>query len=364
VEEIVEKGGAIAFVEKEKYLEWFNELPEKTRERMISAWGNPPGEYKNGIPPAMVYQDKIVITGVCYGNVIVCVQPKRGCAGARCDGQVCKILHDPDVPPPHQYVATYKWLSREFKAHAIIHVGTHGNLEFLPGKGVALSNACFPDIGIDTIPHLYIYNADNPPEGTIAKRRSYAVLVDHMQTVLTEGGLYEELLELERLLSEYEDAKRKDPARIHALEHMIINAIKKAKLDVEIKVFWEGKKKSLSEFSNEELHKIPFEKIVEEAHCKLSLIRNTQIQDGMHIFGKLPEGQRRVDFIYAILRYDSGQKFSLRKEIAKLLGFELSELISQPQKIDPTTGKSYGAILEEIDKIGKEIIKGVLEGVV
>jgi len=364
VEEIVEKGGAIAFVEKEKYLEWFNELPEKTRERMISAWGNPPGEYKNGIPPAMVYQDKIVITGVCYGNVIVCVQPKRGCAGARCDGQVCKILHDPDVPPPHQYVATYKWLSREFKAHAIIHVGTHGNLEFLPGKGVALSNACFPDIGIDTIPHLYIYNADNPPEGTIAKRRSYAVLVDHMQTVFTEGGLYEELLELERLLSEYEDAKRKDPARIHALEHMIIDAIKKAKLDVEIKIFWEGKKRSLSEFRNEELHKIPFEKIVEEAHCKLSLIRNTQIQDGMHIFGKLPEGQRRVDFIYAILRYDSGQKFSLRKEIAKLLGFELSELISQPQKIDPTTGKSYGAILEEIDKIGKEIVKSVLEEVV
>lgn len=73
---------------------------------------------------------KIVVTGVRYGNVIVCVQPKRGCAGARCDGQVCKILHDPDVPPPHQYIATYKWLSREFKAHAIVHVGTHGNLEF------------------------------------------------------------------------------------------------------------------------------------------------------------------------------------------------------------------------------------------
>lgn len=362
VEEIVEKGGVIAFVDKEKYLEWFNKLPEKTRQKMISAWGEPPGEYKNGIPPAMVYQGKIVVTGVRYGNVIVCVQPKRGCAGARCDGQVCKILHDPDVPPPHQYIATYKWLSREFKAHAIVHVGTHGNLEFLPGKGVGLSNACFPDIGIDTVPHLYIYNADNPPEGTIAKRRSYAVLVDHMQTVLTESGLYEEFFELERLLGEYEEAKRKDPARLHVLEHMIIDAIKKAKLDFEIKIFWEGKKRPLSEFSHEELHKISFEKIVEETHSKLSLIRNTQIQDGMHIFGKLPEGQRKVEFIYSILKYDSGQKVSLRKEIAKLLGFELSELISHPQKIDPATGKSYGAILEEIDKIGKEIVKSVLEG--
>jgi len=364
VEEIVEKGGAIAFIEKEKYLQWFNELPEKTRQRMISAWGEPPGEYKNGVPPAMVYQDKIVITGVRYGNVIVCVQPKRGCAGARCDGQVCKILHDPDVPPPHQYVATYKWLSREFKAHAIVHVGTHGNLEFLPGKGVALSSACFPDIGIDTVPHLYIYNADNPPEGTIAKRRSYAVLVDHMQTVLTEGGLYEELLELDRLLGEYEEAKRKEPARVHILEHMIIHAIKKAKLDNEIKILWKGKKVSLSELTHEELHSVPFEKIVESAHSKLSLIRNTQIQDGMHIFGKIPEGERRVNFIYSILRYDSGQKHSLRKEIARLMGYELSELISQPEKIDQATGKAYGAILEEIDKVGKEVVKEVLRGVV
>lgn len=362
IEEIVEKGGAIAFVDKEKYLEWFNELPEKTRLRMIDAWGQPPGEHKNGIPPAMVYKNKIVITGLQYGNVIVCVQPKRGCAGARCDGQVCKILHDPDVPPPHQYIATYKWLSREFKAHAIVHVGTHGNLEFLPGKGAGLSNACFPDIAIDTLPHLYIYNADNPPEGTIAKRRSYAVLVDHMQTVLTEGGLYSELSELERLLGEYEDAK-KEPARKHALEHLIIAEIKKAKLDHEIKIFYNGKKVQLSTLTHEELHQIPFEKIVEEAHGRLSLIRNTQIQDGMHIFGEIPEGQRRVDFIYSILRYDSGEKHSLRKEIARLLGHEFDELLSQQEKIDSFTGKSYGAIIEEIDRISKEVVKEVLKEV-
>lgn len=360
VEEIVEKGGVIALVDKEKYLEWFNELPPKTRLKMIEAWGEPPGEHKNEIPPAMVYDGKIVITGLRFGNVLVMVQPKRGCAGARCDGQVCRILHDPDTPPPHQYVATYKWLSREFKAHAVVHVGTHGNLEFLPGKGVALSQACFPDIGIDTMPHLYIYNADNPPEGTIAKRRSLAVLVDHMQTVLTEGGLYDELLELDRLLGEYEEAKKKEPARLHVLEHLIIHVITKSKLDREIKVLWQGKKISLSELSHDELHQIPFEKIVEEAHAKLSLIRNTQIQDGMHVFGRVPEAERRIDFIYSILRYDAGSEVSLRKEIAKLLGYELSDLVSNPQGFDPEKGKSYGAILEEIDRIGKEVIKKVL----
>jgi len=106
------------------------------------------GRERDGIPAAMLYQGKIVITGVQYGNAVVCVQPKRGCAGARCDGQVCKILHDPDVPPTHQYMATYRYLEQVFGADVLIHVGTHGNLEFLPGKGVGLSKNCYPDICI------------------------------------------------------------------------------------------------------------------------------------------------------------------------------------------------------------------------
>jgi cobaltochelatase CobN len=366
VDEIVEKGGVLAFVEKEKYLEWFNELPEKTRERMIDAWGNLPGEPKDGVPAAMVYEGKIVVTGVQYGNAVVCVQPKRGCAGARCDGQVCKILHDPDVSPPHQYIATYKWLSREFGVDVIVHVGTHGNLEFLPGKGTALSSGCFPDIGIDTVPHLYIYNSDNPPEGTIAKRRSYATLVDHMQTVMTHGGLYEELEELNRLLGEYEQIKGLDPARTHALEHLIMESIKKSNIDKEIKVYIIGKetekpvKTVLCDISDEGIHSLPFDEIVREAHGALSRTRNTQIQDGMHIFGELPEGERRVDFIYSILRYDAGEDVSLRREIAKIMGLELSELLSDPSKVHPERKRSYGELLEEIDLMGKGLICEVL----
>ena len=366
VEEIVDKGGALVFVEKEKYLEWFNELPEKTRERMAGAWGNPPGEAKDGVPAAMVYEGKIVVTGVRYGNAVVCVQPKRGCAGARCDGQVCKILHDPDIPPPHQYVATYKWLSREFGVDVIVHVGTHGNLEFLPGKGTALSSGCFPDIGIDTMPHLYIYNADNPPEGTIAKRRSCATLVDHMQTVMTQGGLYEELGELNRLLGEYEQVKGPDPARTHALEHLIMESIKKANIDKEIKVYITGKetekpvKTALCDVSDEGIHSLPFDEIVREAHGALSRTRNTQIQDGMHIFGELPEGERRAGFIYSILRYDAGEAVSLRREIAKIMGLELRELLSDPSKVHPERKRSYGELLEEIDLMGKGLIREVL----
>ena len=344
VDEIVEKGGAIAFVEKEKYLEWFDELPDKAKKRVIDAWGRPPGEWKDGIPPAMLYDGKIVITGISYGNAICCVQPKRGCAGARCDGQVCKILHDPDVPPPHQYIATYKWISREFGAHVIIHVGTHGSLEFLPGKGTGLSSSCFPDICIDTIPHLYIYNSDNPPEGTIAKRRSYAVLVDHMQTVMTGSGLYEDLEELDRLVSEYEQVKVKDRAKAHALEHIIMDTIKKTNLDKGIK----------------NIDSMSFDEIVREIHGRLSRIRNTQIQDGMHIFGEVPKGERKVDLIYSILRYDTGDGPSIRREVAKMLGYDLAELISNQERIDEKEKKSYGEILERIDMMCKEIIKQVL----
>jgi cobaltochelatase CobN len=346
-DEIVSKGGALKLVPVEEYCQWFDTLSPHIRKRVSDAWGNPPGEELNGVPAAMVYEGKILVTGVQYGNAVICVQPKRGCAGPKCDGQVCKILHDPDIPPPHQYMATYRFIERDFKADVIIHVGTHGNLEFLPGKGAGLSQDCYPDLGIGDMPHLYIYNADNPPEGVIAKRRSYATLVDHMQTVMTEGGLYDELAELDRYLEEYEKAKIADPTRAHMLEHMIIEEIKKTNLDKQIPV--EGGHDNIEE-------------IIEGAHGILSTIRNTQIQDGMHIFGQLPEGERKVSFINSILRFDAGQDVSLRRSIAALMDLDLAELIADQSKISLKHSKSYGALLEEIDLAGKAFIQHFLTG--
>jgi cobaltochelatase CobN len=300
-DEIVSKGGVLAKISKEHYEEWFNELPEKTRIRMSGAWGNPPGEEKDGIPAAMVHEGQILVTGVQYGDAVVCVQPKRGCAGAKCDGQVCKILHDPDVPPPHQYVATYKWLSRDFKADAIVHVGTHGNLEFLPGKATGLSSACLPDIGIDTIPHLYIYNADNPPEGTIAKRRSKAVLVDHMQTVMVKGELYGDLDQAARLLDEYERFRDTEPARAHTIQHMITEQVKTLNL-------LDGKELTHDNFSDS----------VNDLHNALQTLKNMHIPKGMHTFGRKPEGEKLGDFVHAIVRFDTAVG-SLRWLLARLI---------------------------------------------
>ena len=345
VAEIVQKGGALALVSADEYGQWFSTLSSKVRDRVNGAWGEPPGKEMNGMPAAMVYDGKIVVTGVQYGQAVVCVQPKRGCAGARCDGQVCKILHDPDVPPPHQYLATYRYLENTFGADVIVHVGTHGNLEFLPGKGVGLSGDCYPDIVIGNVPHLYIYNADNPPEGTIAKRRSYATLVDHMQTVMTQGGLYDELEELARYMSEYEQAKLSDRTRAHTLEHLILETVRKTNLDKEIRL----------------CDDMPFEEVTRAVHEALGRIRNTQIQDGMHIFGDLPEGDRRVDFITSILRYSAGDEISLRRTVASLMGLNLSELLDDQGHVHPEYRRSYGELLEEIDSKARAFVAEFLQ---
>ena len=334
IDEIVDKGGALAMVAGEDYKRWFDTLEPAVKEKMCDTWGNPPGEEKDGVPAAMVYDGKIVVTGVRYGNAVVCVQPKRGCAGARCDGQVCKILHDPEIPPTHQYLATYRWIENDFKADAIVHVGTHGSLEFLPGKSVALSESCYPDMAIGNIPHFYIYNSDNPPEGTIAKRRSYATLIDHMQTVMTESGLYGGLKELEDQIAEYNKTKTSDKARAHALEHIIIDLIKDTNLSEEIK---------LDELLEND---VSFEKILVKTHGAITKLYNTQIPDGMHIFGENPEGEKKVEFINSILRYES----EMRRLVFDLLGMD----------IEPSEAESE--VLSEIDALGKELLKGFLCG--
>jgi cobaltochelatase CobN len=293
VEEIVRLGGALDLMSNEDYVAWFSTLPEDARIKVCDAWGQPPGEERDGVPPAMIYDGKIVVTGVGYGNAIVCVQPKRGCAGSRCDGQVCRILHDPEVPPPHQYLATYHWIQEVFGADVMVHVGTHGNMEFLPGKSVALSRSCFSDIAVGDVPYLYIYNSDNPPEGAVAKRRSYSVIVDHMQTAMTESGLYGDLLELEDRIAEYNRTRVSERARAHALEHIILDLLKATNLAEEMRL--DAKIES----------GISFEKILELAHGKISEMYSTQIPDGMHIFGKIPLGEKRLEMINAIQRYDS-----------------------------------------------------------
>ncbi|MDD4346634.1 MAG: cobaltochelatase subunit CobN, partial [Desulfitobacteriaceae bacterium] len=181
VEDIVDSGGCLYPMPLEGshgYYEFYEQLDPKCREEMENTWGPPPGE-------GMVYGNELVISGIGFGNVTVLVLPKRGCYGATCTGEVCKILQDPNCPPPHHYLATYRFVEDIFQAHAVLHVGTHGSLEFLPGKANALSKSCYPDLVLGCLPNLYIYNAGVGTEGILAKRRTNAVILDHLP------GIYE-----------------------------------------------------------------------------------------------------------------------------------------------------------------------------
>jgi len=196
IEEIVKRGGALDFIDEKTYLEWFNELPEDVRSKMVKDWGHPSDVLNSKVSKVlvgMVYNHKFVVPGIRFENIVILPQPKFGCAGPACDGKTCRVLHDPTITPPHQWLAVYRWITRVFKADLIIHFGTHGYLEFRPGKGVGLSPSCWPEISIDDVPHLYVYIVSNPMEGVIAKRRSYAEIIDHMYPPMATADVLEDL---------------------------------------------------------------------------------------------------------------------------------------------------------------------------
>ncbi|MBP9008579.1 MAG: cobaltochelatase subunit CobN [Methanospirillum sp.] len=334
VTETVTKGGALALLGRETWEPWITSLPRKLQDQLRETWGNPPGEEKDGVPAGMIYEGKLVITGISYGNILVMTQPKRGCAGSRCDGQVCKILHDPDIPPPYHYFATYQYLVKEFQADAIVHVGTHGTLEFLPGKSVVLSDSCLPDAVLGPVPFLYIYNTDNPPEGTIAKRRTAATLIGHMQSIMTESGLYGELSELADRIDEYTRARDADPARAHALEHVILDLIRRSNLGQEIKL------EQIKESGG------GMDEVIKAAHTSLTQIYNSQIPDGMHIFGSIPIGEKRAAYITGLLRFNQ----ELRTLMLDLAGLDMI----------PKAGEF--ALHRMLDDQAKKFVSALLEG--
>ncbi|HID96342.1 MAG TPA: cobaltochelatase subunit CobN [Candidatus Latescibacteria bacterium] len=319
-EEIVRKGGVLEFVDPEDYRAWFDRLPHAARKKVLSSWGEPPGE-------AMVCDGKIMVTGLRFGNINIVVQPKRGCAGSKCDGQVCKVLHDPSLPPPHHWLATYRWIEQH--SDAVVHVGTHGYLEFLPGKGVGLAAEDFPEISIADRPHLYIYTVANPSEGIIAKRRSYATLVDHLGPVMSPSRLYDELEQLEELLGQYENARDLgEDTRLGVLQDQI------AELAERINLFEDR------EYEN-------FEAFLNYLHSQLTLFRETQIRDGLHILSEAPQRDGLVDMLVSILRFD-GQVPSIRRKLLEVQGYDYEEALSNP---------ACGTLLEESTRLATELMK-------
>lgn len=327
VDEILKKGGAIDLIDADQYDQWFSELPSASRRKMIDGWGEPPGE-------GMVHDGKIVVTGINFGNVNILVEPKRGCYGARCDGKVCKILHDPTIPPTHQCFATYKWAQEN--SDVIVSVGTHGYIEFLPGKGVGLSNECFPEIIVGHKPHLYIYAVKNNSEGVLAKRRAYATLIDHLGPVMRASSLYDELEEIEELLGEYTRARDLDEGN---RQEVIL-----------MKLLELSKKSHLMEEESATDHDL----FIGKLHQKLNLFRETQFRYGLHTLGQAPDEDQMARMLVSIIRFE-GQRPSIRRLILELMGCDYDQIIENPE--DMIDNHTCGELLARSADLAFELIK-------
>ncbi|MEG3225478.1 MAG: cobalamin biosynthesis protein CobN, partial [Methanobacteriales archaeon Met13] len=284
------------------YLAWFNTLPETLRNEVIHEWGPAPGN-------VMVYNNSIVIPGIMLGNLFLGPQPMRGWGE-----DPTKITHSASLPPHHQYIAFYMWLQNQFDVNAVIHLGTHGTLEWLPGRSVGLGSDDWPDILLGNMPNIYPYIVENPGEGTQAKRRGYAVIIDHMIPPMILSDLYGDLASLNDQIEFYHDATT-DQRKL-GLQSIIIGMIKNLHLDEDLQL---------------NLEATPFNEVVDQVEHYLEKLSMTMMPYGLHTFGKPLEGDLLEQMINSIVSFDPANRdnqafrVSLRQKLSH--NYEMQNLL-------------------------------------
>ena len=314
---------SLDLVAPEDYDIWYRQLSDAARSRIEDGWGKPPGEF-------YTVDGRITIPGTVFGNVLVGFQPDRG-------RDIQSNYHDPFTVMPHQYLAYYRWLRRVFGAQAVVHVGTHGTLEWLPGKSVALSGDCCPDYIMDSIPDVYPYVIGNPGEGIQAKRRAAAVIVDHMIPIITRAGGYDEITELEGAIQKYMDAGTQGQSEARSMYLAGIRGIV-GRMDL-----YSDMKLDPS-CSDEE-----FAESIDELYDYIVDVKGNLIKDGLHILGRPPEGELMDEAVYGLTRLDNGDVPSLRGSIAGFRGYDILDLQNDPSGRDPSTGRLKGEALDSVE---------------
>ncbi|RYH11644.1 cobaltochelatase subunit CobN [Tropicimonas sp. IMCC6043] len=263
----------------EAYRKAYDALPLELRQQIEDRWGPPEADpFCDGAGFALSI--------LRYGNAVVGIQPARG---YNIDPE--ETYHAPDLVPPHNYLAFYIWCREVFAADAIVHMGKHGNLEWLPGKAVALSETCFPEAVLGPMPHVYPFIVNDPGEGTQAKRRAQAVIVDHLTPPLTRAESYGTMRDLEALVDEYYQAAGLDPRRIGYLRDEILSLMEATGLAVDAGV-------RDGDDSDSRLQKLD---------AYLCELKESQIRDGLHVFGQAPEGRLATDLLVALTRVPRGR---------------------------------------------------------
>ncbi|NIF77288.1 cobaltochelatase subunit CobN [Paraburkholderia sp. Cy-641] len=334
------------------YLAHFNALPASVRDALIARWGLPEQD-------PTLRRGRFMIAGWRCGHVFVGIQPAR----SREQGDYASY-HDAELVPPHAYLAFYFWLRRQFGIDAVVHVGKHGNLEWLPGKSVALSEACWPDLILGPMPHLYPFIVNDPGEGSQAKRRAQAVIVDHLMPPLTRAENYGPLQDLERQVDEYYEALMVDPRRAKLLRRTILATIVEHRLHEEL---------SLAAPNGQDDE----DALLTRVDAWLCELKEAQIRDGLHTFGQSPAGVQRRDTLLALGRFPIGDGQGRRAGLVDALARDLRiDHLFDPltvdwagpwdgprpavlQRVSDAPWRHYGDTRERLEMLTAELLLGV-----
>jgi cobaltochelatase CobN len=377
------------------YYRQFSAFPERSRRRMEDFWGQPQ-ERGLSIRSRKPKTDKKLLgtlagkiaalenepwgdeqsyhfAALRFGNALIALQPPRG-YGIDPDA----IYHTPDLPPTHHYAAFYRWLGTPqseggWGADAIVHMGKHGTLEWLPGKGIGLSGECFPDLLLGDMPLFYPFIINDPGEGSQSKRRAHAVVVDHLTPPMTTAETYGILAELNQMVNEYYAVEKLDPSKLPYLQQQIWDLVQKANLqtDLDLKTMltrdhgdhkheWddeltpEGVPTTLAEMSgNEVAH------LIEDLDGYLCELGMAQIRDGLHILGQMPP---MAEMLRSLTRLSNAGSRSLQACLAEEFGFDLALLLASPgERLEFDRGflgqpiHTHADVLEILDKVALDL---------
>lgn len=269
------------------YLSWFQTLPTALQQSVWARWGHPRQDRK-------CRSGCLMIAGIRLGETFVGIQPERDFID-----DPTLTYHDTELVPPHSYLAFYAWLRDHYQVDAVVHVGKHGNLEWLPGKSTALSAECWPDVALGPLPHFYPFIVNDPGEGAQAKRRTHAVIIDHLMPPLARAELYGAMAELEALTDEFYQALGMDPRREALLRQSIVEHLRETGIDQELAQA--GDAESIDE-----------ETLLNQLDTFLCDIKESQIRHGLHVLGTLPGADKLATTLVALLRLPRGSEPAYR----------------------------------------------------
>ena len=331
-----------------EYSAFFATLPPAVQQAVADRWGA--AERDPFFRPGRLDCGRFAIPGFRAGNAAVLIQPARG---YNIDPKA--TYHDPALVPPHSYFAAYAWLAEDFRADAVVHLGKHGTLEWLPGKALALSAECFPEAVLAPLPHLYPFIVNDPGEGTQAKRRAQAVIIDHLTPPLTRAGSYGLMAELERLIDEYYAAALGDARRLPVLASAILEQARAAGLDGDCGID-QGDEPAAA---------------LRKLDGFLCEVKELQIRDGLHVFGSSPQGERLDSLLVAFARPGRGaapQETSLLRALADDFGLAPDPLDVEPSQLwtgrrpavlaGPDPWRSAGDTVERLEALALRLVAG------